>query len=182
MKERGYDTLVHDLSTGEGPLRERGPFDVVVAGELIEDVTDLSMLFRTAAELLTQDGEMLLTTPNPFAPQRVWVGRRGIVRENADHILLAFPTGIAEIAERHDLLLAEAFTVLDARPDSSARGLAKRALRGMRGSNWQPTGLVTGSGPATARIGTDRSWRRPRRDWFRGETFVYVIRRPATGP
>ena len=105
MRARGFDAVVHDLSNGVGPLAARGPFEVIVAGEIIEHVPDQGMLFRTAQELLAEDGELVITTPNPFAPKRTAAGRRGIVWENTDHILLAFPTGIAELAQRHGLRL-----------------------------------------------------------------------------
>ena len=80
-----------------------GPFDVIVAGELIEHVGSIDMLFEVARDLLSPTGEMILTTPNPWAPARVAAGQRGEVWENADHILFAFPSGVAELAERHGL-------------------------------------------------------------------------------
>ncbi|WP_048697528.1 class I SAM-dependent methyltransferase [Nostocoides australiense] len=178
MQKRGFEAVTHDLSAGPGPLRERGPFDVIVAGELIEHVTDLGMLFRTATDLLSPAGEMLITTPNPFAPKRMWAGRRGMVWENADHILLAFPAGMAELAERHDLLLAEAFTVVPARPPVTARSVAKRVLRSARGTAWRTTGFTTSGARVATRIQSGLTRPPSRRDWFRGETFIYVIRRP----
>ena len=178
MRARGFDAVVHDLSNGVGPLAARGPFEVIVAGEIIEHVPDQGMLFRTAQELLAEDGELVITTPNPFAPKRTAAGRRGIVWENTDHILLAFPTGIAELAQRHGLRLAEAFTVVDPTPSRQPRKVAARALRTVRGRGWQPTGFATTGELHAVRVPTGRAVRAPGRDWFVGETFVYVVRRP----
>ena len=98
MVEAGYDVVAHDLTQGPGPLADAGPFDVIVAGELIEHVTSLDMLFTAARDLLGPQGELLITTPNPWAPHRVAAGQRGDCWENADHIMFAFPSGIAELA------------------------------------------------------------------------------------
>ena len=155
MRARGFDAVVHDLSNGVGPLAARGPFEVIVAGEIIEHVPDQGMLFRTAQELLAEDGELVITTPNPFAPKRTAAGRRGIVWENTDHILLAFPA-----------------------PSRQPRKVAARALRTVRGRGWQPTGFATTGEVHAVRVPTGRAVRAPGRDWFVGETFVYVVRRP----
>jgi 2-polyprenyl-3-methyl-5-hydroxy-6-metoxy-1,4-benzoquinol methylase len=101
MKQLGYDAISHDLTEGPGPVAERGPFDVIVAGELIEHVPAMGMLFQAASELLADEGQLIVTTPNPWAPHRVRAGQRGDCWENTDHILFAFPSGMAELADRH---------------------------------------------------------------------------------
>ncbi|MDW3219453.1 MAG: class I SAM-dependent methyltransferase [Acidimicrobiales bacterium] len=181
MRRRGFDAVVHDLTTGLGPIADRGPFDVIVAGELIEHVDDLGMLFRTAAEGLSAEGELILTTPNPYSPRRVRAGQLGIAWENVDHIVYAFPSGIAELAERHGLVLAEAATT---DTPASRDSLRRRLARTIKGSHWRTVGIDT-NGPAR-QVAPDagplgralRRLARPRHR-FVGETFVYVIRRPA---
>jgi 2-polyprenyl-3-methyl-5-hydroxy-6-metoxy-1,4-benzoquinol methylase len=177
----GYDAVAHDLTTGLGPLAGRGPFDVIVAGELLEHVPDLDMVFRVAAEGLAPDGELVLTTPNPYAPQRVRAGQLGIVWENVDHVSYLFPSGIAELAERRGLVLAEAATV-DERPRPGGTAVQK-LKRTIRGSHWRNVGYATTDGrddavPVDAgplgRVVRRLARPRPR---FLGETFVYVVRR-----
>ena len=176
----GFDAIAHDLTDGLGPLAERGPFDVIVAGELIEHVPDLDMVFRVAAEGLAPDGELILTTPNPYSPQRVRAGQLGIVWENVDHVSYLFPSGIAELAERRGLVLSEAATV-DERTHPGGSPLQK-LKRTIRGSHWRNVGFETaaGTGPVTVDAGPIgrilRGFARPRRR-FLGETFVYVITR-----
>ena len=176
----GYDAVAHDLTDGLGPLADRGPFEVIVAGELIEHVPDLDMVFRVAAEGLTADGQLILTTPNPYAPQRVRAGQLGIVWENVDHVSYLFPSGVAELAERRGLVLAEAATVDDpARADGSP---LQRLKRSIRGSHWRNVGYATldEGRQTTVDAGVAgrllRRWARPRRR-FLGETFVYVVER-----
>jgi 2-polyprenyl-3-methyl-5-hydroxy-6-metoxy-1,4-benzoquinol methylase len=183
MRRRGFTAVLHDLSTGLGPIEGDAPFDVIVAGELIEHVASIDMLFRVARAGLAPDGELILTTPNPYAPHRVRAGQLGVAWENVDHIVYAFPSGIAELAERHGLLLTEAAVTAEEtvrRPSRRVRQL----LRWARGRRWLTVGFATVGTRRVQRVvygGAGRLLRgmvRPRRQ-FVGETFIYVIRRPA---
>lgn len=178
--DAGYDAVVHDLSTGLGDLKRRGPFDLIVAGELIEHVTDLDMVFRVAAEGLSATGQLILTTPNPYSPQRVRAGQLGIVWENVDHVSYLFPSGIAELAERNGLLLREAATT---EPRRGRPGTAmQKVKRTILGSHWCNVGFNSAGdgGPTPVDAGlAARVLRRlghPKAQ-FLGETFIYVIGR-----
>jgi len=180
MRSAGFDAVVHDLGDGLGPLALRAPFDVIVAGELIEHLTDLDMLFHLAAQGLADGGELVMTTPNPYAPARVRAGRRGVVWENADHVSYLFPSGVAELADRNGLVLAGA-TTIDAPVAPVA--LVRRVKRLVRGSGWRSVGYDTleqpGRQEAVQRRGVvDRLLNR-RVGRFTGETFVYIVTRRA---
>ena len=181
MRDAGFDAVAHDLSEGPGPVAPFGPFDVIVAGELIEHVPALDMLFSAARDLLARDGQLIITTPNPWAPHRVVAGQRGDCWENVDHIMFAFPSGIAELAERHGLVLAEAMTTTPGRnrPDGPA-ALARSARRRLRGRGWTRAGFATRGRERVVRMAAGRTSQRirgPRGAPFVGETFVYVVRR-----
>ena len=178
--EAGFDAVVHDLSTGLGPLKDRGPFEVIVAGELIEHITDLDMVFQTAANGLTEDGQLILTTPNPFSPQRVRAGQLGIVWENVDHVSYLFPSGIAELAERNGLLLLEAATTEPkrGRPGNAVQKLKRTIL----GTHWRNVGFDSAQDGAPISVEAGPVGRLVRRcvvprPNFIGETFIYVIGR-----
>lgn len=188
MREMGFEAVVHDLSTGPGPLGHVPRFDVIVAGELIEHVSNLDMLFKAAQDLLTSQGELVITTPNPYAPQRVRAGQRGECWENTDHIMYAFPSGIAELCERNGLVLAEAATTVPKqRRMSTIRESARSAKRRLQGTSWSPAGIATQGTLRPIRLrGQGQVSRGSRRStsWFTGETFIYVVRRrpePADG-
>ncbi len=181
MTRLGFAAVDHDLKVGVEPLLEFMPFDVIVAGELIEHLGSLEMLFNVAAASLSATGELIVTTPNPWAPHRVRAGQIGFVWENADHVLYAFPSGIAELAERHGLFLAEASTTSP--PASVAPGECVRAIRRrLLGRHWMNVGYRSVGDRGTVRVSQGRfaeAFRRllrPRRR-FIGETFLYVIRR-----
>lgn len=181
MRERGYEAFVHDLSDGLGPLADEGPFDVIVAGELIEHVEAIDMLFRTAREALAPGGELLVTTPNPYAPHRVRAAQLGIVWENTDHILYAFPSGMAELAERHGLVLAEAAVTTD-RQHLSAIERLKAVRRRLRGRQYATVGFATRGERRVRRVRYGSVQGVLHGQWWPGrkllgESFVYVVRR-----
>lgn len=185
MQRRGYAAIEHDLALGLGPLASEQPFDVIVAGELIEHVESMGMLFDVAAELLAPKGELIITTPNPWAPHRVRAAQLGIVWENTDHILFAFPSGIAELASRHGLTLLEATTTLpEIAYSGSIRDTIKAVRRRLHGKQWETVGYSSLGPPEVLRVGALvaggrlakilRKVQRPRRR-FLGESFVYVV-------
>ena len=182
MNRLGYQARVHDFASGIGAFDGR-EFDVIVAGELIEHVGDINMLFRTASKLLTADGELILTSPNPWTPARVRAAQLGYVWENTDHILFAFPSGIAELASRHGLSLSEVRTT--AIPSVKGSGWVERikALRRrVHGRQWMTVGFATGGTRRVVRVGDTavERWIRPmvwRRRRFMGESLIYVVKR-----
>jgi hypothetical protein len=131
---------------------------------------------------LSVDGELIITTPNPYAPHRVRAAQRGVVWETVDHILYAFPSGVAELAERHALVLAEAATIDDR---VRVKGLGSRLRswkRRLLGRQWRNVGIASIGPSRSVRVGLNPVqrglWRVfGRRRRFLGETFVYVIRR-----
>lgn len=128
-------------STEAGPLADRGPFDVMVAGQLVEHAPNLSMLFRAAHLLLAPGGQLFSTTPYPWAPHRVRAGKRGECFKNPDHIVFAMPSGAAELAERARLCLSEAATTAPpARPAPLLGGVKRAVAQRLRGSSWVRAG------------------------------------------
>jgi 2-polyprenyl-3-methyl-5-hydroxy-6-metoxy-1,4-benzoquinol methylase len=184
MKTLGYDAISHDLTEGLGPVAERGPFDVMVAGELIEHVPALDMLFHAASELLAEEGQLIVTTPNPWAPHRVRAGQRGDCWENTDHILFAFPSGMAELADRHGLVLSEAATTAPRTLlPSGFKAILRSARHRVRGTSWVRAGYATDGEDRVVQI-SGRKWlpgARSSHQRFIGETFVYVVRRAGVG-
>lgn len=104
MVERGFSAKVHDIGAPFAGLGE-DPFDVVVAGEVVEHLDEPRRLLDFCRDALAPGGFLVLTTPNPYAPWRYRSGVRGRVWENVDHVTYAFPSGVVEMAERSGLVL-----------------------------------------------------------------------------
>lgn len=102
LRRRGFDVECMDVTTGDRPP---GRWDLIVAGELLEHLGHPGGLFEAAADLLTEDGVFILSTPNPYAVWRVVQNLQGRPEDNVDHALLVTGWGIAELAERAGLRL-----------------------------------------------------------------------------
>lgn len=134
MRAAGYDAIVADVASAAPTVASRGPVDIVVAGELIEHLGCPEDLLSFAAAVLPAGGDLLLTTPNPFALHRVRAGQLRIVWENVDHVTYLFPSGVAELAARNGFTVASVATVnltpLLAEVGNGIKGLVKAvALR-----------------------------------------------------
>jgi SAM-dependent methyltransferase len=148
MREAGFVVTEGDL-TDPSSLRELEPFDVVVAGEVIEHLDCPRQLLDFSRSILRPGGKLVITTPNPYAPWRVRSGQLGLVWESVDHVGYLFPSGICELAERAGMLLVSWSTVglasgRAALADSVRTSLATyRAKRGGRHPTRHPSSSVT---------------------------------------
>lgn len=105
LKELGYNVRCLDITDPQAVERIGESFDLVICGEIIEHLDNPGSLIAAAARLIRPGGRIVLTTPNPFYLATVfrhWLGR---ANENADHVCYSFPSGLAELAERHGLSL-----------------------------------------------------------------------------
>lgn len=186
MREAGFDVVQVDILGDLTPILERGPFDVVVAGELIEHLPSPQGLLSAAAQVLKPGGKLVLTTPNPYSPRRVRAGQTGQTWENVDHIIYAFPSGMAEMADRTGLRLSRFGTVGWPYEESllkelwtSTRTSATAWLRRRRGRR----NNLAGPGrqlplPVTWQSPLDLLTIAVRGRRMTGETAVYVLRKP----
>ena len=160
----GYHAVVASVDEGERVREELGSFDVVIAADVIEHLRCPQSVLDLASAVLVPGGELVVTTPNPFAPWRVRAARRHLAADNVDHVLLAFPSGIAEMADRADLQLASYASVGFRPPHREVRRLLGE-LRMYR--RWRPV-IMPWDYLVAALYGVDAV----------GETSVYVLRKP----
>lgn len=185
MRAAGFDALVHDVCADPAPVAARGPFDVVVAGEVLEHLASPQALFELAGAVLAPGGRLVVTTPNPYAPHRVRAGQLGVSFENADHVVYAFPSGVAELGARAGLELEEYRTVFTSPLRTELRRatvrLAIAARDRVRGGR-----RVEDGDPDVAIVPALMTYVNPfelalavatRSSRFLGETAFYVLRR-----
>ncbi len=83
LRQQGYNVRTADVTTMD--LGE--PFEVIVAGELIEHLVNPGVFLRNAARHLTADGTLVITTPNPFYAGQTWkIWRHGKPQVHEDHV------------------------------------------------------------------------------------------------
>jgi SAM-dependent methyltransferase len=155
MQAAGIEAMVADVT--QPPTEElmaAAPFDLVLAGELIEHLKSPQALLEFSCELLAPGGQLLLTTPNPFALWRARAGQLRLVWESIDHAVYLFPSGVAEMAARTGLRLMLCSTV-DDRPSGA---IASTALRSglvalVRRALHKPPPMRLGDAPPVGRLG-----------------------------
>jgi SAM-dependent methyltransferase len=97
LNERGYDIRIADvehLDLGE-------TFDLVVAGDLIEHLSNPGLFLDSVARHLEPDGALVVTTPNPFnVEQFAQALFRNEVRANLEHTMWLDPRVMHELVAR----------------------------------------------------------------------------------
>jgi 2-polyprenyl-3-methyl-5-hydroxy-6-metoxy-1,4-benzoquinol methylase len=125
LQAEGLEVVLADATDPAMADVVGGPFDVVVAGEIIEHVLNVGGLMAAARAVLTPGGVLVVTTPNPHV---VWASFRGMVGRyggNVDHVNAFCPYEIAEIADRTGFELTAWYS--EYKPDKGKRGLLLRA-------------------------------------------------------
>ena len=103
LQRRGFRVIAQDVLAT--PIADT--FDVIVCGEMIEHISRPGDLFSSAAKMLSPDGRLLITTPNPWYvgyilkamfPQR-------FLPVSVDHVAWYDAPTLAELAERNGFAL-----------------------------------------------------------------------------
>jgi len=97
LQDRGYNVRVGDAETLDLP----GVFDTVVAGELIEHLSNPGKMLDTANDHLDPGGRLVLSTPNPWAFVHVRRAAVGRLRINDEHTGWFGPTTLRQVLDRH---------------------------------------------------------------------------------
>ncbi|MCE3294349.1 MAG: Methyltransferase type 11 [Crocinitomicaceae bacterium] len=99
LNDKGYNIL-HIDELKEKQLR----YDLVVIGDVIEHVDNLCEFLNFYKEFLTENGRIVITTPNPFSfRQNLSVFLYKIPSVNQEHTCWLDPITFVEIANRCEL-------------------------------------------------------------------------------
>ncbi|MFB3917501.1 MAG: class I SAM-dependent methyltransferase [Terriglobales bacterium] len=89
-------------------LRDTGPFDVVVAGELIEHLNNPGQFLDSARAVLTSGGVLAITTVNAFCVRRSMRVLLGVESVHPDHCCYFSHSTLNALANRYGYKLVDA--------------------------------------------------------------------------
>jgi 2-polyprenyl-3-methyl-5-hydroxy-6-metoxy-1,4-benzoquinol methylase len=84
------------------------PFDLVVAGEILEHLANPGRFLTSLARRLP-DTEVILTTPNAYAARRYWRFLLGHEQVHPNHVAYYSPLTLREILRRHRYAVQELY-------------------------------------------------------------------------
>ena len=107
LQSEGYRVVVGDVCRLD--LRHIGPFDVVVAGELLEHVDEPGPFLDGIREHLSPGGRLILTTPHAYFALHVleawWCDP--VHRWNPEHVAWYEPFTLGDLLARHGFTVME---------------------------------------------------------------------------
>lgn len=101
LKSKGYAIFVGNAET----FKLEKTYDVIIAGDLIEHLGNLSGFLHSCKSHLRRGGKLLISTPNPWYWRFVFkaVLFAGRVKPNPEHTLWMCPTVLEQLLARHDM-------------------------------------------------------------------------------
>lgn len=105
LRESGLDVVHGDVTK---PLPLSGPFDVILAGNLIEHLSNFEGLFANFQRLLAPGGVVLISTANPFfREQYFYTAFRNRIVVNQEHTCWIDPVTLAQLSSRFSFFVRE---------------------------------------------------------------------------
>lgn len=112
LKERGIfnNVFVGDVEQlGELPA-DLGLFDVVIAGDIIEHLSNPGKMLDGLGRWLKPDGIVVVSTPNAFSLPAYLRWIRGCFHEGAQHVVCFNPITLSQLAARHGFEVVRALS------------------------------------------------------------------------
>lgn len=104
LKECGYNVVYGNVETADFYRK----FDVVIAGDLIEHLSNPGLFLENAKKHLKRDGVLIIHTPNPFGITRFYhMLTKKYVEVNSDHMCYYDIMTIRQALSRHGFTITE---------------------------------------------------------------------------
>lgn len=109
LSASGYTVVFGDVTKH---LEISEQFDVIVAGDLIEHLTNFEGFFLNCSRLLKDDGVIIITTPNPFfADEYNYISFKGNYLINPEHTCWIDPMCLLQLSTRFNFFINEIFFI-----------------------------------------------------------------------
>lgn len=133
MRQLGFSDL-HMQSAEDIQLEKH--FDTIIAGELIEHLSNPGKFLQSATVHLARGGRILLTTPYPFSLAYSLYALKKFPKtcQNSQHTVWICPSTLSELASRFGLRIVHWELIEDYRFDNVSRfyGLCARIVTWLR--------------------------------------------------
>jgi len=111
LQAAGYDIIYGDVTK---PLSINENFDVIVAGDLIEHLSNFAGFFDNCTSLLNFAGILIVTTPNPFyIDEYHFVSFKKSYLINPEHTCWIDPQALSQLAARFGYRIDELYFIKD---------------------------------------------------------------------
>lgn len=109
LKDHGYNIIYGDVTK---PLDIQENFDIIIAGDLIEHLSNFEGFFDNCTRLLKTDGNLLLTTPNPFyADEFYYTAIKKNFLINPEHTCWIDPQSLSQLSARFGYEISDAYYI-----------------------------------------------------------------------
>lgn len=117
LKGLGYESL-YVASAEDFSLPQK--FDTIVAGELIEHLSNPGLFLKRCKEHLAPEGRVVLTTPHPFSLLSILYAMFKYPKtcQNPEHTCWFCPQTLRELGERHGFRVMHWDLIESYRPDN----------------------------------------------------------------
>jgi len=108
LKDRGYNVICGNVET----INIGKKFDVIVAGDLIEHLSNVGLFLENVKKHLKREGILIIHTPNPFGITRFYhMLTKKYVEVNPDHMCYYDIITLKQALERHGYKIIESHYV-----------------------------------------------------------------------
>jgi len=112
LRSLGFDDLVLGNAEELGELEMKGPFDVILAGELIEHLFNVGRFFEGVKQLMSPHTILIISVPNAFAIKRFLRVLAGSELVNKDHAYYFSQANIELLTTTYGLHIRETYYYL----------------------------------------------------------------------
>lgn len=105
LQNLGYNIIYGDVTK---PLNLSEQFDVIVAGDLIEHLSNFEGFFKNCTSFLKKDGSIILSTSNPFyVGEFLYVALKNTYFVNPEHTCWIDPLTLSQLVRRFNFMIQE---------------------------------------------------------------------------